>query len=465
MAFNGSGTFNRIYDWTTDEGNGINIEASRMDGEDDGFATGLSTCITKDGQTTVTANIPMNSKKITGLTVGSARTDSISLGQVQDGTYTTLGTSGGSADAYTATPSPAIAAYTAGQEYVIKFHAVNTTASTLNTSALGTRDLKKWDGAGAKVALEAGDIQIQHYRIFDDGTDIMVLNPEKPARISFPSGGELTIATGAITVTQSQHTVDTESDAATDDLDTINGGNTGQILILSTANSARDVVLKNATGNIICPESIDITLGVTNDKAVLQYDGTNWIVLSYSVANDANAGSVKLLATVTASSSATVDFDNFLDSTYDTYMVTYSNVLAATDAVDFYTRFGTGATPTYQASLYRYSKTGGRAGSVVQRDSSNSTAAAIIMNDSGVNSLGNVAGEEVSGVMYIHGPASAVHTSCHYSQSREDADDFMQQEVGSGKWDSTTAVTSVRFLMSSGNVASGEFKLYGIKKS
>jgi hypothetical protein len=58
MAFNGSGTFSRIHDWTTDEGNAVNITASRMDAEDDGFATGLSTAICKDGQTTTTAAIP-----------------------------------------------------------------------------------------------------------------------------------------------------------------------------------------------------------------------------------------------------------------------------------------------------------------------------------------------------------------------------------------------------------------------
>jgi hypothetical protein len=58
MAYNGSGTFVRVHDWTTDEGNAVNITASRQDAEDDGFATGLSTVICKDGQTTTTAAIP-----------------------------------------------------------------------------------------------------------------------------------------------------------------------------------------------------------------------------------------------------------------------------------------------------------------------------------------------------------------------------------------------------------------------
>ena len=87
MAFNGSGTFVRLYNWVVDKGNAVTITASRMDAEQDGIATGLSNCITKDGQTTITANIPFNAKKITGLLAGSALTDSINLSQVQDGQF------------------------------------------------------------------------------------------------------------------------------------------------------------------------------------------------------------------------------------------------------------------------------------------------------------------------------------------------------------------------------------------
>ena len=38
MAFNGSGTFVRAYNWATDAANSIMIDATRMDGEDNGFA-------------------------------------------------------------------------------------------------------------------------------------------------------------------------------------------------------------------------------------------------------------------------------------------------------------------------------------------------------------------------------------------------------------------------------------------
>lgn len=67
MPFNGSGVFQRVRNWVADATAGIKIRADFHDAEDDGFAAGLSNCITKDGQTTITQNIPFNNKRITGL--------------------------------------------------------------------------------------------------------------------------------------------------------------------------------------------------------------------------------------------------------------------------------------------------------------------------------------------------------------------------------------------------------------
>jgi hypothetical protein len=60
---------------------------------------------------------------------------------------------------------------------------------------------------------------------------------------------ELTISGGAITVTQSYHTVDTEADDPIDDLDTINGGSIGDIVTLAGANDVREVRITR-NGNI-----------------------------------------------------------------------------------------------------------------------------------------------------------------------------------------------------------------------
>ncbi|MCH1599164.1 MAG: tail fiber domain-containing protein [Pseudomonadales bacterium] len=69
MPFSG-GTFSRTFDCTTDRDNGVKILASKFDTELDGFATGLTTTILKDGTQTCTAAIPFAE----GLTIPDDKT-------------------------------------------------------------------------------------------------------------------------------------------------------------------------------------------------------------------------------------------------------------------------------------------------------------------------------------------------------------------------------------------------------
>ena len=85
---------------------------------------------------------------------------------------------------------------------------------------------------------------------------------------------ELTISSGAVTVNQSSHSVDTEADAASDDLATINGMRSGSLLVVYASSSSRTVVLKDGTGNLKL--SGDCTLDNTEDIATLIKIGSNW---------------------------------------------------------------------------------------------------------------------------------------------------------------------------------------------
>ena len=67
MPFNGSGVFQRVRNWVADAAAGIKIRADYHDAEDDGFAAGLTNCVTKDGQTVITQNIPFNNRRIINL--------------------------------------------------------------------------------------------------------------------------------------------------------------------------------------------------------------------------------------------------------------------------------------------------------------------------------------------------------------------------------------------------------------
>lgn len=101
----------------------------------------------------------------------------------------------------------------------------------------------------------------------------------KPLLCTTP-GSVLTIATGAITVTSSFHFVDTESSAASDDLDTINGGVDGAILVLRANSSARDVVCRDGTGNLSLAG--DFTMNNVADTITLLYYNGTWNELSRS---------------------------------------------------------------------------------------------------------------------------------------------------------------------------------------
>ena len=148
MARNGSGTFSNPYPTFV---SGTTISSTQVNANNSDIATALTQSIAVDGQSAVTANLPMNAKKLTGLAVGAAATDSLNLGQAQAEAMHWCGTAGGSANAITLTPSPAITAYAAGQRFVWKASgSVNTGATTVAISGLGTIALQ--DNGAAFVA-------------------------------------------------------------------------------------------------------------------------------------------------------------------------------------------------------------------------------------------------------------------------------------------------------------------------
>ena len=187
MPFNGSGTFTRIYDWLMDKTQGIEVKASRFDEEHNNFASGLSNCITKDGQTDITQDIPFNSKKITGLASGINIDHAINLGQLQNNQFLYLGTTGGSADTYTLSPNPSITSYATTQQFTVKINASNlTTTPYLQISGIAnpttTAVIKKLSATKTEVALEINDLLVNGiYKIQRNSTNNawIVLDPEK----------------------------------------------------------------------------------------------------------------------------------------------------------------------------------------------------------------------------------------------------------------------------------------------
>ena len=95
---------------------------------------------------------------------------------------------------------------------------------------------------------------------------------------------ELTISSGSITPTRSLHSVDTESDAASDNLDTLATGSApdGAIVTLYNENAARVVNIRDAQDNIFLAQEASGTFALdTTDKSItLQRRGSNWFELA-----------------------------------------------------------------------------------------------------------------------------------------------------------------------------------------
>lgn len=129
--------------------------------------------------------------------------------------------------------------------------------------------------------------------------------------LTFDAQSELTIATGVITVTKSYHTVDTESDASSDDLVTINGGKDGAILVIRPSSSSRTINVLE-TGNIELLQSC--AMGDNTDTLTLIYDSglTKWVEVTRSTrtANRTLAYFTPLQAEMPSSSAASFNTRN-----------------------------------------------------------------------------------------------------------------------------------------------------------
>ena len=172
MAWNGSGVFSRIHNWSADALAGIKILASRHDAEDDNFATAINNCLTKDGQNSATDDLPMGGNKHTDVGNASARDEYPSTGQVQDGAFV-YAVDTGSADAYAISLSPAVTAYAAGQRFAFKAANASTGASTLAVNGLAVKTIKK----NGNDDLAANDIKTdQIVEVEYDGTNFQMLS-------------------------------------------------------------------------------------------------------------------------------------------------------------------------------------------------------------------------------------------------------------------------------------------------
>ena len=192
---------------------------------------------------------------------------------------------------------------------------------------------------------------------------------------------------------------------------------------------------------------------------------------NFAIPSTADVGAMKLIKTLTASSSATLSFvdgtsDVVLDSTYRTYIFKFINMHPATDNVEFNFQVnaagGSGFNETMTTICFDSdnSEASGGGGSAYRsgRDQGNGTSYQQICDD-----VGNDNDQCCNGVLMLFNPSSTTfvkHFISRFQGAHEG--DYAQEWYHAGYINTTSAIDEISFKFTSGNIDAGTIKMYGI---
>jgi len=216
-------------------------------------------------------------------------------------------------------------------------------------------------------------------------------------------------------------------------------------------------IIQNIANNVT-------TGGVVTSSAINNSSVTS--ITSFAAVSGGN-GSWNILSTATASSSASIEFTSNIDSTYNLYVLDWHGVAPATDAQQLKVSFSTDGGSTYAAPVVIHSLrqfndedsgdsavgfgTGGGGGGV--------TTSPIAM----TGTIGNDSDHSSAGQIWLANPAStSLVKMVKITTISNQKDDYAWTGWMDGYINTTSAVNAIKLNVDSGNLAVGNFRLYGI---
>jgi len=333
------GVFTGTSIWQSNRDAGTKIVADRHDTHDQDMATGLNQAINKDGSNAFTGAANLGSQKITGLADGTAHTDGVNAGQIQDGGLIFQATDSGSANTYAIALTPAVTAYVAGQVFHFKAANASSGASTLNVNALGAKNIKKKNDQD----IAAGDIeQNAIVSVIYDGTSFQMTSQLGTA------GGSMS----SFTLTGDSGSNQTISDSNTLDI----AGGTGIDTVVGSTDTVTvsvDSTIKKVGKETIWVPAVAMYPNTTNGCAALAQtelsNGPEIKTLDFD--KDSDEFAQFAVAFPKSWNEGTVTFQAFFTaaSTNTGTTAFVLNAVALADNGDLNTAFGTAVGPTAKA--------------------------------------------------------------------------------------------------------------------
>jgi hypothetical protein len=169
----------------------------------------------------------------------------------------------------------------------------------------------------------------------------------------------------------------------------------------------------------------------------------------------AAGGGLVFISSVSASASAYMEFTG-IDSTYTNYFFTVDRIKPATNTQEFELHIysnGAYVTSNYINSTYGYTSGGNLKTSHVSYGSAYNLTDTM-----------NWGGNDISGQLYFNDPSAAASYTPYNSYMVGNHSDGSAVSFLSTGWQASggTTITQVKFQMASGNINSGEIRMYGI---
>jgi len=177
-------------------------------------------------------------------------------------------------------------------------------------------------------------------------------------------------------------------------------------------------------------------------------------------------GSLKFISKATASSSASIEFTSGIDSTYKEYVFYFHSIhpqnddasLSVTFSTDGGSTYGLTKTSTYFRAYHNESDTDTALAYLGSKDLAQSTAIQQL-----AQGIGNDNDQCTAGYLHIFNPSSTTFIKHYISRfNTYEGANYSMDQYCAGYINDTTAVNSIKFQMSSGNIDAGEILLFGV---
>ena len=198
-------------------------------------------------------------------------------------------------------------------------------------------------------------------------------------------------------------------------------------------------------------------------------------VRNVSTFGSVGGGSLTFIKKLTASSSATLSFEDgsasvVLDDTYKEYMFTFNNIHPQTDSEEFTFQGnaagGSGYNETITSTTFAAQHGESDSPTELSYDGTADQAQGTGFQQlSAHNDVGGAeADESLSGYLHLFNPSSTTLVKHFIATSQEIIDDtYSMQQYTAVYFNTTSAIDEIQFKMSSGNIDAGDICLYGIK--